>query len=111
VGKRAGDRLFDGKVSAGAVDESAGGRIFDKFETVAKGNALAGQSKDFDFPIREREFQAHDFVQSDFIAEHGGNARLADIDRMSANHRPVADVDADPDFQFETGRSAGFDQF
>lgn len=46
---------------------------------------------------RNRELQAHTFSQGHFLTQRGGNAGLADVDRVSANDLNVARIDADLD--------------
>lgn len=111
VRKWLGEGLFDSEISARPADEVPHRATFDEFEAVTEGAALAHQSENFDFPRRQGEFEAHDLVEGDFLQEHGGDARFADIDRVSANHRAIARVDANVDFQLETGCSAGLDKF
>ena len=111
VSARLVEGLFNGEISAGAVNDSASGTIFDKFETVAKSITLADQSQDFDFPCGQCELQARDFVQLDLLEEHDGDTGFAEIDRMSANDGTVAGVDPNVRFQFEAGRAAGLDEF
>jgi len=81
---------------------------FEKLKSVAEGISLPGKSMNLDVARGQRELQSDDLSDPYFIAEHGGDSRLADIHRVSAHHGGIAQIDANIDFQPETRMTAGF---
>jgi hypothetical protein len=53
------------------------------------------------------ELQSHYLAYRYLHAQHGGNPRLANVDRMPSNHLRVAWIDANIDFQLVTRVTAG----
>ncbi len=88
---------------AGHADRVVGGGGLDKLKSEAESVALPSQSKNFNLAQSQSEFEANDFAQRNFIAQHGGQARLAQIDGVSVYHGGIAGINLDVDFQRETG--------
>ncbi len=103
--------LFDGEISARPADKLPRRATFDEFEAVAECPALAHERVYFNPARRQGELQANHFVQGDFLREHGGNSRFADIYTVSPNHLLVTRVYANLDFQIETGRPTGINKW
>jgi len=56
------------------------GNRFQEFKAAADGIALANQGVDGDIPGWDRERETHHFAEGDFVAQHGRDPGLADID-------------------------------
>ena len=111
LGPKASMDLLDGQVAAGSPNDILRFGGLQELEAVAEGVSLADQRVYFHRSMRQGEFHSNHFVQRDFLPQHGGNAGLANVDGVPANHRPVAGIDANVDFQLEARMAAGFDKF
>jgi hypothetical protein len=67
----------EGKLAAGPVNNVVGGGGLHELKTEAESVALPSQSKNFNLAQGQCEFEANDFAQGNFIAQHGRQARLA----------------------------------
>ena len=97
------------QVAAGAANHILRGTDFHELEAIAEGVSLPNQSEHFDFAVRQRELQANHFADRNFDAQQGRNSRFADVDGVAANHRAVARIDTDLDFELEPGADALLD--
>ena len=62
-------------------------------------------------PSGSVEFQANHVADWNFLPQHGGNPRLADVDRMPADDGRFARIDTQVHFELETGMAACFHRF
>jgi len=79
--------VFDGELAAGTPNHILGRAGLDELKTVAEGTPLANKCVDINIAGRQREFEADNLSDGNFHEEHRGNARLANVNRMSAHHR------------------------
>ena len=86
------------KQAACAPNDALGRGGFDKLEAVAEGASLPDKGVDIDVAGRKGEFKANYFADWDFDSEDGREARLADIDRVTADDRRVSRIHAHVDF-------------
>jgi len=98
-------------VAAGASDNLLGAGRLEELEAVAKCVPLAHQRVDFDFSQGQSKLQSDHFADGDLSDQQGGYPGLADINRMPADYRTVARVDANVNFQLEAGMAASLHKF
>ncbi len=60
--------------------------VFHELEAVAEGVSLANQGEHLYFAQGQRKLQANHFAHRNFLSQHGGNSRLADVDSVASNH-------------------------
>ena len=78
----------------------------DKLESVTEGTSLSHHGDDVHIAEWQFEFQSNHFADWNLDTQHGGDARRADVDGVTANYRAIARVDADVHLNWKTGMAA-----
>src|SRR6266567_3248237 len=107
----AGHGLLLRKFTTGAPNNVLGRPGFHELESIAEGASLANHGESVHFAKGDREFQANHFAHRNLNAEHGRNARFAEVHGVPSNYGAAARINADLDFQLEPGMAAGFHDF
>jgi hypothetical protein len=104
----AGYGLFHRELAAGAPNDVLGGSGVHKLEAIAEGVSLPNHGKNFDLAKGQRELHANYFTDRNFLAQHGGNPRLADVHGVAAHYRTTTRINADLYGQLEAAMAASF---
>lgn len=99
--------MLDGQLAAGLPNSVARGGWLDKLKSVAEGIALANQRENLNSTERDGEFEADQFANRDFLAQHGGDSRFTQIDRVAIYHAAIARIDTDGDIEAKTRLLSG----
>lgn len=96
-------RFLNRKLTAGAPDQFPRGGILQKLEAEAKCVSLPRHRQHFHLSGWKRELQPNHLTQWHFVSQHGGDSRLADVDRLAIQHSLTASIDFDRHSQLVAG--------
>lgn len=98
--------MFHGKFPAGSSNHVLLGINVDKLKAVAECISLTHHGEDVYIAERQFEFQANHLAHRNLDAQHGGDARLADVDGVAPNHSGISRVDTNIYFERKPGMTA-----
>ena len=101
--------LFHCQLGAGTGDRLLRKAVLNELEAVAERLALAHERMYFNLARGQGEFQSHHFSERNLDAQHGRDARCAEVDRVSAYDLLVSRIYANVDLEFVAGMAASFD--
>lgn len=102
------ERFFNRESPASSFQDGLICARVHKLESEAESVSLADKRKDLDFAEWKAELEPNHFAHLDLGAQHGGYARLADVDGLSPNYRGIARIYANIDLELEARVAAGF---
>jgi len=98
------------KPTARAPNQLLCGGIRQKLEAEAESIFLPRHSQNLHCPEGEREFQPNHLTQRRFVEQQGGDARFADVHRVTPDRVPISGIDFDLYIQLVARMTSVFDK-